>query len=294
MLVQVLLELLEFLIGDHKGGTGIARDGIVVGQVANGVDRLADLLVFPVQPFQRGANGCPVPGRRFEAGAGGRLRPLDRRKEDLLLFLEVGGQVSGDPGEEIGYLQHLGMVGAMHPGYLAGIGRDLVVILPQIHVVGVDDVVGEERERPGSVVFTAVAWLVLHRFQFPHDERQIEPVLGAGRCQRDLAAAAEIDAPGFEHLGCAVIGGDNGADGGCFNGCGEHSDLLVQVVFDRSAMTNQWIAGVIRRCRARGGLSAQRDALSLSTTLKDASQGDPWRRHVRSIYRNKKHYSVAP
>lgn len=44
MLVQVLLELLEFLIGDHKGGTGIARDGIVVGQVANGVDRLADLL----------------------------------------------------------------------------------------------------------------------------------------------------------------------------------------------------------------------------------------------------------
>ena len=143
-------------------------------------------------------------------------------------------------------------------------------------MVGVDDVVGEERERPDAVVFTAVTGLMLHRFQFPHDERQIEPVLGAGRCQRDLAAAAEIDTPGFEHLGCPVIGGDNGADGSCFNGCGEHGDLLVQVVFDRLAMTNQWIVGVIRRCRARGGLSAQRDALSLSTTLKDASQGDPW------------------
>jgi hypothetical protein len=132
----------------------------------------------------------------------------------------------------------------------AGIGRDLVFILPQIQVVGVDDIVGEERERPGSVVFTPVAGLVLYRFQCMNQLIQVEPVPGADRCQRDLAAATEIDAPGFEHLGGPVIGHDNRADGGCFNECGEHGDLLVQVVFDRSAMANQWIAGVFRRYRA--------------------------------------------
>jgi hypothetical protein len=129
----------------------------------------------------------------------------------------------------------------------AGIGRDLVVILPQIQVVGVDDIVGEERERPGSVVFTPVAGLVLYRFQCMNQLIQVEPVPGADRCQRDLAAATEIDAPGFEHLGGPVIGGDNGADGGCFNGCGEHGDLLVQVVSVRPAMTTaRAIAGRVQ------------------------------------------------
>ena len=76
--------------------------------MTDGMDRLADLLVFPVQPLQGGADGCPVPGLRFEAGGGGRLRPLDCWKEDRLLFLEMGGQVCADPGEEIGSLDHLG------------------------------------------------------------------------------------------------------------------------------------------------------------------------------------------
>ena len=43
MLVEVVFKLLELLVGDRKGVAGIARDGIVPGEMTYGVDSLADL-----------------------------------------------------------------------------------------------------------------------------------------------------------------------------------------------------------------------------------------------------------
>ena len=43
MLVEVVLKLLELLVGDRKGVAGIARDGIVPGEMTDGVDSLTDL-----------------------------------------------------------------------------------------------------------------------------------------------------------------------------------------------------------------------------------------------------------
>ena len=55
---------------------------------------------------------------------------------------------------------------------------------------------------------------------------------------------------------------------------------------------NQWTVSLTCWCRVPCELSAQGNALLLSTTLKDTSQGDPWRHHVQSICRNDKYYSM--
>ena len=92
------------------------------------------------------------------------------------MWVKMGGHIGRNLCKESRYLDHLGMVRAMHPGYLPGIGSDLIVIFLEIHMVRVDDVVGEKRERPGAVLFTSAARLVLYRFQLMNQLIHIQPV----------------------------------------------------------------------------------------------------------------------
>jgi len=45
--VEVVLEFLQLLVGNHEGIAGIGRQRIVVREMADGVNRIADFIVLP-------------------------------------------------------------------------------------------------------------------------------------------------------------------------------------------------------------------------------------------------------
>jgi hypothetical protein len=53
--MQIVLEFLEFLICEHEGVAGIARDFIVLGKMADAVYCVTNLFVFPLEFFK----ACP-------------------------------------------------------------------------------------------------------------------------------------------------------------------------------------------------------------------------------------------
>ena len=53
MLVEVVLELLEFPVSDREGVAHIAGDGIVAREMTDHVDGVADLFVFVDEFFKR-------------------------------------------------------------------------------------------------------------------------------------------------------------------------------------------------------------------------------------------------
>ena len=46
MLMEVIFELFEFLVGDHESIADIPRDSIFLGEMADRVHRIANLLVL--------------------------------------------------------------------------------------------------------------------------------------------------------------------------------------------------------------------------------------------------------
>ena len=146
MLVQVVFKLLELLVGDHKGGTGIAGNGIVPGEMTDGMDRLADLLMFTIQFRQGCPNRLLILCFRLSAGGSRCFRPLDGRKENYLFPLEMGRHVGRNFCKERVYLDHFRMVDAVHGGNLPVRVSDCLVIFGGIPMVRSDNVVGERRE----------------------------------------------------------------------------------------------------------------------------------------------------
>src|SRR6185369_12738107 len=213
MLVKIVLKLLKLLVRDREGVADILRQRIPIGKVTDGVNGIADLLMLTIETDE----GCPdrfhISGLRRIARYSGGVDPLDGRKEHLLFLAEMGRHIGGYPGEDGGDLDHLRMVAAMYSGNLVGVGRDLRGILVEIGVVGIDDVIGQKRQRPGGVVLAALDRRTFHGGDFPQQCVRGEPPFPADSGQWYIAAAAEVNAVFFKDPGGAEVVGDQRADG---------------------------------------------------------------------------------
>ena len=89
MLVQIVLELLELAVGDHEGVAHVLRYRIIFGPMTDRVDRVADRLVFPIEPLEGVPDCRTIVGLGCRAGSAGRIEALDRREKNLFLFTEV-------------------------------------------------------------------------------------------------------------------------------------------------------------------------------------------------------------
>ena len=108
----------------------------------------ADLLVFAMKPEEGHPDRFPVLGIRRSACCSGRIGPFESREENILFFLQVGRHIGCYLVKDGGDPDHLGMVSPMNSGDLSGIGSDLLVILLEIDMMGIDDIIGEKRQRP--------------------------------------------------------------------------------------------------------------------------------------------------
>ncbi len=65
MFMQIVLELLELLIGDHERIADPLRNCIIIGKVTDSMDCVADRFVFEVKFFQGTMDGLAVFSRRL-------------------------------------------------------------------------------------------------------------------------------------------------------------------------------------------------------------------------------------
>lgn len=181
MLVQVVLELAEHPVGDREGVADIGRQRIALGQMPDRVDGIADRLMLLIELGEGVSDRCHIQGIRRNAGCSGGVDPLDGWKEHLFLLPEMGRHVGGDPGEDGGDFDHLGMVGAVDPGNLVGVGGNLRGVLVEIGVVRIDDVIGEKRQGPGRIVLAPLDWRAFRLGNLPLQRGQLEPFFPADR-----------------------------------------------------------------------------------------------------------------
>ena len=125
----------------------------------------------------------------------------------------MGRHGGRDLVEDGGDLDHLVMVSAMDGRDLVRVGNNLPDIFIEICVVGVDDVVRQERQLPCGIILAARRRPTLQGAKFPCDRGKIDSFSPAGRRKGDVAAATEVYLVVFEHLGGPVVAGDDRANG---------------------------------------------------------------------------------
>src|SRR5450631_2580281 len=108
------------------------------------VDCVTDLLMFAMEPEEGCPDSFPILDIRRSAGNSGRIGSFKSREEHLLFLLQMGCHISGYLVKNGGDPDHFGMVSPMNAGDFPGISGDLLVILLEIDMVGVNDIVGEK------------------------------------------------------------------------------------------------------------------------------------------------------
>ena len=109
---------------------------------------ITDLFVLAMEPEQGHPDSFPIPGILCGSACSGRIGPLESRKEHLFFLLQVPNHVGGDLFEDGGNPDNFGVVNPMNTRYFPGIRGNLLIILLEKHMVGIDDIIGKKRQRP--------------------------------------------------------------------------------------------------------------------------------------------------